>query len=126
HASGGYTVDNVTVGNAPCIGIISFGGQGTSGSHAKINNCRVSNTKADAIHMTDGSAFVDITGCTVTNPGDDSFAVVSYLGDGVQTHDILYQNNTSVWNEIPGVTNDSGRGMSCVGGNHVTFDNNTV
>src|SRR5437868_2583213 len=123
HAAG-FTVDNVTVANSPSAGILVFVSHGTATNYATVSNCRVKNTLADAYHCTGASSYVRLSGNSTTNPGDDMFAVVSYLGDGAQTHHITYSNNVGVWNR--GTPNDSGRGMSVVGGNHITFNNNSV
>ncbi|HTE89796.1 MAG TPA: glycosyl hydrolase family 28-related protein, partial [Terriglobales bacterium] len=77
HAAG-FTVDNVTVGNSPCIGILVFVSHGTATNYATVTNCRVANTLADSYHCTGASSFVKLTGNTTTNSGDDMFAVVSY------------------------------------------------
>lgn len=116
-----FVMDNVTVTHGFGAGIMASEGS----SFGTINNCRVSDTLADGIHCTGGSHHITITNCTVTNPGDDMFPVVSYLGDtaGI-THDITFQDNTGVWNK--GLPNDSARGMACVGGNNVNFIHNSV
>ena len=57
-----------------------------------LTNVTVKNTRADAIHMTGGAAYGTLTNPRVVNPGDDGVAVVSYLNDGAQVHDITVES----------------------------------
>lgn len=109
-----FLVDNVTVERAGSAGMISLGS-----SFGKITNSHVNNTLADGIHLTKGSNNIEVAGNTTSNVGDDMIAVVSYLSDGVQSHDINIHNNTV--NGQPW-----GRGISVVGGNHVQIVSNSI
>jgi parallel beta-helix repeat protein len=96
----------------------------------------VSRSLSDGIHVTGGSSYGRVLNNTVTETGDDMIAVVSYIGDPSQSaqqvageydarrakglsHHILIANNTvsgQYW----------GRGISVVGGENVTIENNTI
>jgi hypothetical protein len=94
---------------------------------------------ADGIHITGGSARGRVLGNTVRETGDDMIAVVSYLGQGGWwaesaqqvaqayearrsthlVHNMLIEGNTvsgQYW----------GRGITVVGGEHVTIRRNTI
>ena len=66
-------VDNVTVdgGNGP--GIMTYGAQ-----YARITNNRLSNIKADSIHLNGNAQHIYVAGNKVRNSGDDMVAVVKY------------------------------------------------
>jgi hypothetical protein len=116
----GFILENVTVAAQPGGGIFSGFSSGTAANYASVTNCRVSDTLADGIHMTDTTSYVRISGCTVTNSGDDMFAVVGYTKKAnTPPHHIIYDGNT-------GIGQTWGRGMTCVGGDDITFSNNTV
>jgi hypothetical protein len=99
----------------------------------------VTRSLADGIHITGGSARGRVLNNTVREPGDDMIAVVSYLGNtswwnesaqqvaqGYETgrasklvHDVLIEGNTvsgQYW----------GRGITVVGGEHITIRRNTI
>lgn len=96
----------------------------------------VSRSLSDGIHVTSGSSHGRVLNNTVKETGDDMIAVVSYAGDRKTTaaqlaadydarrarglsHHIRIANNTvsgQYW----------GRGISVVGGEHVTIENNTI
>jgi hypothetical protein len=96
----------------------------------------VSRSLSDGIHVTSGSSYGRVLDNTVKETGDDMIAVVSYVG-GAETkaddiaadfddrkaralnHRILIAGNTvsgQYW----------GRGISVVGGENVTIENNTI
>jgi parallel beta-helix repeat protein len=96
----------------------------------------VSRSLADGIHITSGSSYGRVLNNTVKETGDDMIAVVSYLGPRTTTaaaiasnfaarkarnlsHHITVANNTvsgQYW----------GRGITVVGGEHVTIENNSI
>ncbi|KWH04777.1 hypothetical protein WT58_21340 [Burkholderia territorii] len=104
----------VTIQGGASAGIFVFGG-----SKVAIVGNTVRATLADGIHSTYGSTNVLVQGNTVTGTGDDLIAVVSYLGDGRISNNVLIDHNT-----VSG--NYWGRGISVVGGQAVTISNNTV
>lgn len=99
----------------------------------------VTRSLADGIHITGGSARGRVLNNTVRETGDDMIAIVSYLGNGGWwaesaqqvaqayearrsthlVHNVLVQGNTAsgqYW----------GRGITVVGGEHITIRRNTV
>lgn len=115
-----FTVDSVSVDTTASVGIMSLGGSGTAATPSVISHCSVANTLADGIHMTDKSAYLNVLNNTVTNSGDDMFAVVSYMGDGGICHDIEISGNSGNGQSA------NGRGVSVVGGNNVKILNNNI
>ncbi|MGS0893886.1 right-handed parallel beta-helix repeat-containing protein [Burkholderia stagnalis] len=110
----GVQVLGVTIQGGASAGIFVFGG-----SNVAIVGNTVRETLADGIHMTYGSSSVLVEGNTVTGTGDDMIAVVSYVGDGRLSGNVLIDRNA-----VSG--NYWGRGISVVGGQAVTISNNTV
>ncbi|WP_260436111.1 right-handed parallel beta-helix repeat-containing protein [Burkholderia sp. Bp9143] len=104
----------VTIQGGASAGIFVFGGNDI----AIVGNT-VRATLADGIHTTYGSTNVLVRNNTVTGTGDDLIAVVSYLGDGRLSSNVLIDSNA-----VSG--NYWGRGISVVGGQGVTISNNTV
>ncbi|WP_425102588.1 right-handed parallel beta-helix repeat-containing protein [Burkholderia ambifaria] len=104
----------VTIQGGAGAGIFVFGGSGI----AIVGNT-VRATLADGIHTTYGSTNVLVQNNTVTGTGDDLIAVVSYLGDGRLSSNVLIDHNS-----VSG--NAWGRGITVVGGQGVTISNNTV
>lgn len=115
-----FTVDTVHIDTTASVGIMSFSSGGTAIAPAVISNCTVANTLADGIHLTDGSCYITESNNTVTNSGDDMFAVVSYMSDGSICHDITITGNSGSGQSA------NGRGVSVVGGNNVSILNNTI
>jgi len=109
-----FVVDYVTVDRAGSTGILNWGG-----SYGSITNNKVLNTLADAIHNTNGANNVEVAYNSVSNVGDDMFAVVSYRSDGKLTHDIKVHDNT-------GNGQPWGRGATVVGGSNVQINNNDI
>jgi Pectate lyase superfamily protein len=105
-------------------------------SHFLVAENTVARSLSDGIHITAGSSYGRVLDNHVSETGDDMIAVVSYVGDpgtSAETvaqdfaerqargldHHILIANNTvsgQYW----------GRGISVVGGEHVTIENNTI
>ncbi|KAB0686576.1 right-handed parallel beta-helix repeat-containing protein [Burkholderia territorii] len=104
----------VTIQGGASAGIFVFGGNGI----AIVGNT-VRATLADGIHTTYGSTNVLVQNNTVAGTGDDLIAVVSYLGDGRLSGNVLIDHNA-----VSG--NAWGRGITVVGGQAVTISNNTV
>lgn len=104
----------VTIRGGASAGIFVFGGNGI----AIVGNT-VQATLADGIHTTYGSTNVLVQNNTVVGTGDDLIAVVSYLGDGRLSNNVLIDHNA-----VSG--NAWGRGITVVGGQAVTISNNTV
>ena len=105
----GITVRDVTIlGSAAaglfCLGTYSFTLQGV----------QVFDTRADGIHMTGGAKDGRVLSPRITRSGDDGVAVVSYLDDHQPCRNITVLS--------PRVrTTTGGRGISVVGGQHITY-----
>ncbi len=108
-AHSSITVEGVVVTGSAAAGIFSDGAQ-----HFSITAVQVMDTRADGVHMTNGSAFGTVTDPQVSRSGDDAVAVVSYEQDGRGCHDITVTR--------PVVrTTTGGRGVSVVGGQRVSY-----
>jgi len=114
-----FLIQRVLVDQTFSAGIIIRGSGGSASSYAKVRDCRVMNTMADGIHITGRSAYVEVSNNTVSNTGDDMVAVVSYLNDGGITHDVNIFDNT-LSDQI------AGRGISVVGGQNISLENNQI
>jgi hypothetical protein len=110
----GDTIRNVLIDGAASAGL--YIGQS---ANFTIDHVTVQNTRADGIHMTLGSHDGTIISPKVINSGDDGVAVVSYGGDGAVVHNITVTDPVvqgTAW----------GRGLSVVGGDHITYRNVNV
>lgn len=108
------TVSNVTITGSAAAGVFVYGATGFT-----LTNVTVQNTRADGVHITNGSSFGQLTNVTTKWTGDDGIAVVSYGDDPSPSHDIVINSST-----VAGTT--WGRGLSVVGGYNVTVNNITV
>jgi len=115
-----FSIENVDIDTTASVGIMSYGGSGTSANPSIISHCTVANTLADGIHLTMASSYINVLNNTVTNSGDDMYAVVSYTEDGAICHDILISGNSGSGQSA------NGRGISVVGGNNVTISSNNI
>ena len=103
------TIHDVHIEGSAAAGLFSYGAQ-----HFRFSKVRVSDTRADGIHMTNGSRYGTVHDSRVSRSGDDGVAVVSYLQDPVPCHDIAIVS--------PQVhTTTGGRGISVVGGHDVSY-----
>lgn len=113
---GYFLIERVTVDGANGAGMMIKGA-----SNGMIQNNTVKNTLADGIHTTAGSYNIRIRNNNVSQTGDDGIAVVSYqLKDPSPVHDVWITDN-QFSNQLT-----AGRGMTVVGGNNVTIQNNTI
>lgn len=109
-----------TVSGGASAGIFAFGAR-----DFRIAGNRVFATKADGIHITEGSRDGVVEGNVVHETGDDLIAVVSYRprpdqpGRSTLSRNILIQDNT-VWG------NSWGRGITVVGGEDVAIIGNSI
>lgn len=78
----------------------------------------VTNTRADGIHVSGASRHGRVVGNRVTATGDDMIAIVSY-DDAPPVRDVLVAGNSVAGTRW-------GRGLSVIGGAHVTLQGNTV
>jgi hypothetical protein len=109
------TITNVSINGSAGAGVFVNGA-----SYFTLNQVRVSNTRADGIHMTNGANNGTLNNPVVTATGDDGISVVSYEGDGGRiAHDIIVNSpvvNGTTW----------GRGLSVVGGQNISYRNIAV
>jgi hypothetical protein len=110
-----FVVEGLTLVEAEQNAVIVH--QRAVGGTIKDNN--VSQTLADAIHITDASENILVTNNTVRDAGDDMIAVVSYHKDPRRC-----KNITIVGNDVSGQTD--GRGITNVGGENVTIKGNSI
>jgi hypothetical protein len=104
----GDIVRDVTVTGSAAAGVYVGDAQ-----HFVLDHVTVTDTRADGIHMTDGSAYGQVIDPVTSNTGDDGVAVVSYAQDGTPCHDI-----TVTGAHVEGTS--GGRGISVVGGDNIT------
>jgi subtilase family serine protease len=85
------TVDNVWIEHFICM----YWGVGSS--YNTFENCRIKNTFADGINMTNGSSYNTIDNCYARATGDDSFALFSAVDAG-GSYNVgnTYSNDTAV------------------------------
>ena len=107
---------NVTVGNVTIIGSAAAGVFVHHANNFQLDDVRVEDTRADGIHVTGASRNGQINIPTTARTGDDGVAVVSYSDDPGPCADIVINSpvvNGTRW----------GRGVSVVGGEHVSIQN---
>ncbi|MGI4788984.1 MAG: right-handed parallel beta-helix repeat-containing protein [Janthinobacterium lividum] len=116
-----FTITNVDIGSGTVSGAASAGilCADRPSSLGTITHNRIANTLADGIHLTAGANAVVVRGNSLTNVGDDMIAVVSYLKDGAVVSHVTIEGNHCI-------SQTNGRGISVVGGDHVTIDHNTI
>lgn len=113
-------VVGATVSGGASAGIFAFGAR-----DFRIAGNHVFATKADGIHITEGSRDGVVEGNLVHETGDDLIAVVSYRpradqqGKSTLSRNILIRGNT-VWG------NTWGRGITVVGGEDVAIIGNSI
>ena len=108
----GITMRDVTVDGSAAAGV--YVGGATHGF--VLDHVTVQNTRADGIHMTESSYGGSVVSPRIVNSGDDGVAVVSYKQDGTPCHDITVTSPTVIGTV-------GGRGLSVVGGTHITETN---
>lgn len=104
----GVSVINVTVKGSAAAGVYVGGA-----SHFLLKGLRVLGTRADGIHITEGSHDGRVEGAHIARSGDDGIAVVSYLDQQRCARIAVVQSTVSrqVW----------GRAFSVVGGQDIAF-----
>jgi parallel beta helix pectate lyase-like protein len=110
----GVTVSGVTITGSAAAGVFVYGA-----SNFTLDRVTVRNTRADGIHITNGSNNGQVNNPTTEWTGDDGVAVVSYGGDALPCHDIVINSPT-----VTGTT--WGRGISAVGGHNISYRNIAV
>ncbi|MGU3499491.1 beta-propeller fold lactonase family protein [Mycobacterium sp. C31M] len=112
--------DHVTVTDVTIKGSAGAGIYIDNAGYFELTDVRVIRSRADGIHMTNGSHNGVLNNPYTEWTGDDGIAVVSYVPDvGGTSRDIVINNPT-----VNGTT--WGRGVSVVGGTNITYNNITV
>jgi polygalacturonase len=109
----GNVVRGVTIDGAGSVGILVYGA-----AEFTVAGNAVRNTLADGIHLTGGSRHGRVLDNRVRDTGDDLVSIVSYDG-APPVRDVLVAGN-----DVAGAR--WGRGLSIVGGEHLTLRGNTV
>lgn len=110
----GQRVRDVRIDGAASAGVLVLGA-----SDFAITGTEVRGTLADGIHVTGASHRGCILGNRVRDAGDDLISVVSYEADAAPVRDVLVAGN-----EVAG--GRWGRGLSVVGGEHITLRDNRI
>lgn len=105
-------IKNVVIDGANSAGMIFY-----NLTDFILENCIVSNTKADGIHLTDGCKNGIIQNNFIKNVGDDGIACVSYSKSN-QVENIKILNNT--------VDCTNARGIANIGSKKIYILNNTI
>jgi hypothetical protein len=113
-AADNVTVTDVAINGSAGAGIFVYGA-----SNFNLTRVSVQHSRADGVHMTNGSNNGQVNDATTTATGDDGIAVVSYGADAQPCRNIIVTNpvvNGTTW----------GRGISVVGGENISYRNITV
>jgi hypothetical protein len=108
------SVTHVSIVGSAAAGIFVKGASGFN-----ISDVNVTGTRADGIHMTDGSNHGTVDNVTTNQTGDDGVAVVSYGADAQPCSDIRVNHVN-----VGGTT--WGRGVSVVGGKNIAISDFSV
>lgn len=108
-AANNVTVSHLAIDGSAASGIFVNGAQNFG-----IHDVNVEGTRADGIHITNGSANGVVDHVKTNQTGDDAVAVVSYGADKSRCHDITVS-------DVSVASTRWGRGMTVVGGTNVTM-----
>jgi hypothetical protein len=109
-----FTVAGMMIESGSSAGVLV-----RNSDHGRIEHNRISDTKADSVHITEKSSFIEITRNRMERSGDDGVGVVSYRKDGGLCHNIQAHGNVIS-------ANVGGRCMSVVGGEDITYEFNEM
>ncbi|MFT3785844.1 MAG: right-handed parallel beta-helix repeat-containing protein [Tepidisphaeraceae bacterium] len=115
-----YYIERCEIQGGASAGIKST----NASSNGHINSNKVHDTLADGIHTVHGSHHISITNNTVSKTGDDMISVVSY--DPTQSTFGICYSITIQGNNCDNALGNNGRGITVVGGNTITIDNNII
>jgi hypothetical protein len=132
-----WVMHDITVDTASAAGLVAEGA-----SEGSITKCRVRNTLADAIHMTNASHHITVAHNVVERAGDDGIACVSYRPDDSASRSgnrpprrrrlgTPRDGDTGLVSQIHAHHNMirgnlHGRVMSVVGGENVLYESNQL
>jgi hypothetical protein len=109
-----FEITDVNIWDSTAVGLYIHGG-----FNGYIANNIVMSTESDGIHIVKLSRNIVVENNWVQGTRDDGIAVVSYQNHGGLVSDIIIRNNVVLDNEW-------GRGISVVGGEEITIENNFV
>ncbi|NGZ78108.1 right-handed parallel beta-helix repeat-containing protein [Saccharibacillus alkalitolerans] len=109
-----FSITNIRIIGAGTAGILV-----RDGANGVISGNLVKSTKADGIHITEGSRQITVENNIVKQTGDDAIAVVSYNKDPGTTSGITIRGNSVGYGS-------KARGISVVGGSDVTIEKNKI
>ncbi|WP_245608640.1 glycosyl hydrolase family 28-related protein [Saccharibacillus sacchari] len=110
-----FTIQGLKIDKSSTAGIFV----GDESANGTIRGNSLQNTGADGIHITNGSSNVTVEENSVRKAGDDTIAVVSYEENSKTTQDITIRRNDVGYGS-------KARGISVVGGENVTIENNQI
>ncbi len=110
-----FTIQALQINKSSTAGIFV----GDESSNGIIKDNKLIGTGADGIHITNGSTGVVVENNSVREAGDDTIAVVSYEENPKVTSDIEIRGNDVGYGS-------KARGISVVGGENVTIENNEI
>ncbi len=116
-------LEDILVDTGVSAGIMSWGGE-----DVMVRNCRVRNTLADGIHITNGDIDTtlksfSVIGCHTYNTGDDGIAIVNYDTAAANPEDSFFLDATITGN----VCVDCGTGgIAAHGGGNITISSNAI
>ncbi|WP_256972840.1 right-handed parallel beta-helix repeat-containing protein [Saccharibacillus sp. O23] len=110
-----FTIQALQITKSSTAGIFV----GDESSNGIIKDNKLTGTGADGIHITNGSTGISIENNSVREAGDDTIAVVSYEENPKVTSDITIRGNDVGYGS-------KARGISVVGGENVTIENNKI
>lgn len=108
----GAKIHNIKIEGSAAAGVYVGGS-----SHFTFTKTQIANTRADGFHITESSHSGTLLDTTVTNPGDDGVAVVSYKAGNVAPVQNITITNPKLLNQ------KWGRAFSVVGGKNITWNN---
>lgn len=111
--------DTIVVRDVEITGSAAAGLFALGATNFRFERVTISDTRADGIHMTYGASNGTVDSPVIHRSGDDGVAVVSYLQDGRDCHDIEVTSP-----KVESTT--GGRGISVVGGHDITYRDVTI
>jgi hypothetical protein len=108
----GIRVTDVLIDGSAAAGVYIGGARNFS-----LSRVTVRNTRADAVHITEGASLGTVSDVVVRNSGDDGIAIVSYAGDG----DPVSRDITILRPRVFGQS--WGRAFAVVGGDRISWRN---
>lgn len=110
-----FLIENVVVGAAaPGRGFACAGFMFNNATQGDIRNIFVAGTRADGIHVTNGSSDLNFIEPSSRSTGDDGFAVVSYRRQGALCRRVRVSGGQS--------HDAGGRGFAVVGGTDIVYE----